>query len=179
MQEQEWIARCQNGDEQAFALLMDAYRKPLFSFLMRFCRERGLAEDALQETLIKVWRRIGSFKPGHRFSSWVMQIAYRTAIDQRRRRKSERLFFRDDLPEPVSPDNPASEIESSEGYENLLDLVDRLPEKQRRIFLLRVQGEMTFREIARLVKLPINTVLSQMRYAVTKLRKQLDENQNK
>ncbi|MBN1542402.1 sigma-70 family RNA polymerase sigma factor [candidate division KSB1 bacterium] len=174
MEETDWIVKCRNGDADAFARLVQPYRRPLFAFLLRLCGDRALAEDALQETLIKIWTRIGTFKLGNRFSSWVMQIAYRTAVDQKRRRKDGRLFYSDVLPEWQSPDDPTRRLELDERRRYMHRALEELPENQRQVFLLRLDGELTFKEIAALLGQPLNTVLSRMNQAVKKLQKRME-----
>jgi len=174
--ENQLIARCQNGDTAAFGLLVQNYRRQLYSYLLKLSGDRFSAEDLFQETLIRVWRSIPKYNNKNKFSSWLFSIAHNLAIDSFRKRKVKNIFHaNDEANNFIASTNHEKEIEFNETKMMLQQAVLTLPEKQKEVFLLRQHGEMTFKEIAKTTDQPLNTVLSHMNYAVKKLKKVLRE----
>lgn len=174
MLEKELIKKCRLKDKKAFGMLMENYRKQVFSYLLRFCRNRMSAEDLFQETLIKVWKGFNSYDERNKFSSWLFSIAHNVATDSVRSLKiRNRISSLEDSKEFSNRDNPHKDLVEKEMYELVMNAVDELSESQREVFLLRQHSEMTFKEIADELKQPLNTVLSHMHYAVTRIRKKL------
>ncbi len=140
--------------------------------------DRNLAEDLFQEALIKVWQGIGKFDRRHKFSSWLFAIAHNVAIDGLRKNKTRRNFIHieelAELPaEDESSGNPHLRLVARESREKLYKTVERLPEKQKNVLLLRLHGEVKFEEIAKLTGEPLNTVLGHMHCAVKRIKKRL------
>ena len=73
--EKLWIARARQGDDEAFAQLVEAYQRPVFNICYRMLGEPAEAEDAAQETFIRAYTRIESYDPKRKFSSWLLAIA--------------------------------------------------------------------------------------------------------
>lgn len=169
--EETLIEKAKNGDEKAFAVLMKQYRLRLGSYIFKSVGDRSASEDVLQETLIKVWRGIGGFKSGTKFSSWLFSIAHNAAIDHIR--KNARAGMPEEFNDEKyskQTDDPFKQITAEETKRIVNAAVDKLPEKQKQVFLLRAEGDMSFKEISELMGEPLNTVLSHMRYAIIKLR---------
>ena len=131
-----------------------------------------MAEDVMQDTLIKVWRGFGKYNERKKFASWLFSVAHNTAVDALRKADTRRIFqnkpemeIRDDF------SSPDKQMESSELGAAIDNAVRRLPEKQRQVFLLRQHSGLTFREISEQLDEPLNTVLGQMHQAVLKLKK--------
>lgn len=171
----ELVARARDGDERAFAELVTPYRVPLFTLLLRELRDRTDAEDVMQEVLILTWRGLPRYEDRGRFGAWLFTIAYRALATNRRAPGQSRRVARDTKPEPTSLATPASELEAAELSEELVRTIGALPEKQRRVFLLRHSAGLTFAEIAELMHEPLNTVLSHMSYAMQKIRRSLEK----
>lgn len=174
--ETQLIIEAKSGDSSAFGKLINPYRKNLFTYLLRFCRERMTAEDLLQETLIKTWRGLKNYNEKQKFSSWLFVIAHNVSIDSIRARKVREAttFFNDGF-EAVSESNPHSELLKTELKITLEKEVESLPNNQKQVFLLRQHSDMTFKEIATVMNQSLNTVLSHMNYAVKKLKSALRE----
>jgi RNA polymerase sigma-70 factor (ECF subfamily) len=135
-----------------------------------------LAEDLFQETLIKVWKGIKSYNDQNKFSSWLFSIAHNTAVDFLRSASARnRTSPIEDTNEYSGNNNPYESLVEKETYEMVMSAVNKLPEKQRNVFLLRQHGGLTFKEIAKTMDQPLNTVLGHMHYAVSKIRKKLSE----
>ncbi len=170
-QEQILIERCRNGDASAFGPLMQLYRRQLFSYLFKLSGERTQAEDLFQETLIKTWRGIKKYSERQKFSSWLFTIAHNTAMDNLRLRKKEEMISGIDPDDLRSPNDTHKQFINDEETRMIEKAIKTLPAKQKEVFLLRIYGEVSFKEIAELTKEPINTVLSHMHYSVKKLKK--------
>ena len=171
----ELLRRARDGDERAFAELVAPYRVPLFTLFLRELRDRSDAEDVMQEVLFLTWRALPRYEDRGRFGAWLFTIAYRALATIRRapHRTVSRVI--ETQPEPMSLTTPASELEAAELSEQLMNTIGALPEKQRRVFLLRQSAGLTFAEIAELMHEPLNTVLSHMNYAMQKIRRSLEK----
>ena len=135
-----------------------------------------LAEDLFQETLIKVWKGIKFYNDQNKFSSWLFSIAHNTAVDSTRSASvRNRTSSLEDTNEYSGESNPYKTLVEKETYEIVMLAVNELPENQKNVFLLRQHGGLTFKEIAKTIDQPLNTVLGHMHYAVSKLRKKLSE----
>ncbi len=162
------------GESAAFGPLIKLYRQRILSYLFKLCGNKDLTEDLFQETLIKIWRGLKNYKDQNKFSSWIFSIAHNTAMDKLRMNNREKDIYEiSDMEFPSSASDPYSELVGSETGEIISRAVDRLSLKQREVFLLRIHGGMTFKEISEITGESLNTVLSHMNYSVKKLRKML------
>jgi RNA polymerase sigma-70 factor (ECF subfamily) len=174
--EAQLIARCNRGDGDAFKPLVERYRKPLFTYLMRCCGEREFAEDLFQETLLKTWKYLPGYKHHNKFAPWLFGIAHSVAVDAMRHRKSrEHIYYTAQIPDRPCTADPSSDMLAGELQRLFEESIFRLPEKQRQVFLLRQQSGMAFKEIAAIMNQPLNTVLGHMHYAVSRLKTVLSE----
>ena len=164
------IERFRRGDADAFADLVGPWHGRLAGYLARMCGNGANADDLLQETRIRIWRGLRTYDDRKRFGSWLFTIAHHVTIDHLRRcaRAPAELS---ELPEIGSSTDPSSDLMARELEQVLADAVDKLPEKQRRVFLLRQHGTLKFREIAELTGEPLSTVLGHMSYATAKLQR--------
>ncbi len=173
----ELIRAYQNGEAEAFAALVRKYERPLFTFLLRLVGNRQSAEDLFQDTFLRVLRALPKYQEDGHFSGWLFGIANNLAVDLLRRTRVRRsYFFNDDEALTAAIDYHGAadaEVERAEIMRLVEAALQQLPEKQRQVFLLRQHGDLSFKEIAELLGEPLNTVLSHMHYAVTKLRKLL------
>src|SRR3989337_786690 len=99
--DQEVVQRARGGQESAYRELLHRYQRPVFSLIYRMVRDRELAEDLAQETFVKVLNALDSYRPEHKFSSWIFKIAINAAIDHLRRREPDLLSL-DGAPDAVS-----------------------------------------------------------------------------
>jgi RNA polymerase sigma-70 factor (ECF subfamily) len=179
------LAAYREGDAGAFEMLLGRYRAPIFNFLLRSARDRGRAEELYQDVWMKVIERCGEFRGDAKFSTWLYTIARNLCIDHQRKMKF-RGHASLDAPQPTSA-QPIGERVSSFGpsteqlaigglvRERIAQAVERLPEEQREVFLLRQLQGLAFREIAEVVGVPANTVKSRMRYALERLQQILSD----
>jgi len=175
IQDAQRIRSYLSGDPKAFEALYRKYERPLFSFILKLVRNRESAEDIFQQTWIKVIRALPGYREKGRFSSWIFGIGYHCFIDAVRKNKirnwedasSERGSDR------IGDDsmNPETLFIMRERQRWLEESIQELPEDQKQILLLRIVADMPFKEIARLLECPLNTVLGRMHYAMKNLQK--------
>ena len=165
------IDRCRRGDADAFAELIRPWHRRLTSYLARMCADRAQADDLHQETLIRVWKGLRAYDERQRFGSWLFTIAHHVTIDHVRRRAREPEHVTPHERDAAAPSDASHELMARELGQLLAEAVERLPEKQRQVFLLRQHGTLKFREIAELTGEPLSTVLGHMSYATEKLQR--------
>jgi RNA polymerase sigma-70 factor (ECF subfamily) len=179
------LAAYREGDSRAFATLLERYRGPLFTFLLRSARERGRAEELYQDVWMRVIERCGEFRGDAKFSTWLYTIARNLSIDHQRKMKFRGHASLDAaqagsdhaLGERLRNPGPSTEAIAHGGLvrQRIASAVDALPEEQREVFLLRQLQGLAFREIAEVVGAPANTVKSRMRYALEHLQRILSD----
>jgi len=165
------------GDVPALDCLVGRYRQAFFSWFLGMTGSRADAEDLFQDLWVRVIRNAGRFE-NVSFRAWLWQIARNLLIDFRRKRKPDvSLDAADDeddhplLDQLVAPGRgPAEDLELTDLAMRAMRAVGQLPAIQREIFLMRVQGGLSFNEIAEMLKIPLNTALGRMHDATTKLR---------
>lgn len=177
----------QKGDVRAFEVLLTRHRRPVFNFILRYVRSRETAEDLMQETFLRVIRGAGNYQRQAKFTTWLYTIARNLCVDQSRRAKHRKAQSLDapmsssadsgTLLDVIANDDLASDRQtvSNELRVKMEEALARLSEDQREVFMMRQFLDMPFKEIADVVGVPENTVKSRMRYALEKLRLELDE----
>ena len=185
--DEDLMVQYQQGEVRAFEVLLGRHRKPVFNFILRYVGDRETAEDLLQETFMRVIKGADAYKRQAKFTTWLYTIARNLCVDQTRRRK-HRKHASLDAPMAADDDSgtlldvlPSSEMASDRKsvnkqlYQRLQGAIGALSEEQREVFLMREFLDMPFKQIADVVGVPENTVKSRMRYALEKLRLDLDE----
>ena len=181
------MLRYRDGDVRAFELLVTRHRKALFNFILRFVRDTAQAEDVTQETFLRLVKGADAYERQAKFTTWLYTIARNLCVDQTRRRK-HRKHASLDAPMDSSEESgtlmdvvPGTEMASDRQtvnkqlHEQMQRAIGALSEEQREVFLMREFLDMPFKQIADVVGVPENTVKSRMRYALEKLRLELDE----
>jgi RNA polymerase sigma-70 factor (ECF subfamily) len=162
--EAEWLTRAQQGDDEAFSYLVEAYQRPVYNLCYRMLGNAADAEDAAQETFIRAYKAIRRYDPSRKFSSWLLTIASNYCIDQHRRRKLP-TFSYDSLPVPDIPDaKPGMEanIALGEQQEKVMEMLDVLSPKDRSAVILRYWYDYSYEEIARSLSLSVSAVKSRL-----------------
>lgn len=181
------IARYQQGDEQALALLIQKHQKELFSYIYYKVMDEELANDFFQDTFIKIIISLKEKKytEENKFILWAKRIAMNLIIDHYRAKSkhqniSETTFQEDEFSIfdmlQESEDNVEDKLILSQIYADLERILTFLPQNQQEIIKMRFYDNLTFREIADLTKSSINTTLGRMRYALINIRKIIAEN---
>ena len=164
------------GDEKGFSALYNKYKNRVFGFLFKMTGERNVAEDLLQETFLAAYRNAFQFDRTRSFLSWLFGIAHKRTIDYFRHAKVE-IDHRQDAMESVGSriEAPDEELANENVRRIVNSAVENLDPFQRDVFLLRELGGVPFKEIAEIMKCPINTALGRMRLALRNIRKDLEK----
>ncbi len=169
-----------DGNESAFAVLTERHLSAVCGFARKYVGDADKAEDIAQETFVKVWKNIKTFDTKRNFRSWIFTIAKNTALDYLRQRENIPLSLLEDengettidrfIPVASTPDDILDgKLLVLRAKEALADVAD----KQRKIFSLRTELDMTFKDISILLKMPLNTVKSGYRRTLLTLRNNL------
>ena len=149
--EKLWIARARQGDDDAFAQLVEIYQRPVLNVCYRMLGDPAEAEDAAQETFIRAYTRIDSYDPSRKFSSWLLAIASHYCIDRLRRRRFALVSW-DDLPPwrwlPDTDPQPEEVALQHETQRHVQELLNRLPPDYKAAVMLRYWYELSYEEIA-------------------------------
>lgn len=176
--DKELMLRYRAGDVSAFDTLYGRYKGPLYRFMMRQCRDPEIAADLFQEVWTRVIGARGRYVPSARFNTWLFRIAHNCFIDHyrgHRRRPVEAagdsvLDWADD---PLA--GPEARAAGIERADRLRAALGALPVEQREAFLLREEAGMSLQEIGEATGTGRETAKSRLRYAVERLRRALDE----
>lgn len=179
--DEDLVAQYVEGDTAALGKLLDRYRRPLYAVLLRMVSSPSEADDLFQEVWLKVIRNAGEFRR-QSFKGWVFRITHNLLIDTARCRKKTVSL---DAPGERDGEMAVGErmaaagvgvreqVDGHEAGHRIAKAVASLPEDQREVFMLRTEADMTFRDIARIQGVSINTALARMQYAIEKLQRAL------
>lgn len=161
------------ADRAAFARLFDFYAPRLKAMMMRGGSTAAVAEEIVQDVMLKVWRHASQFDPDRaQVSSWIYQIARNRRIDLARR---EQPPLPEDLAAPSRSEDTSAALALQEEVARLRVALDALPAAQREMVEKAYLGELTHQEISRQTSLPLGTVKSRLRLAIDRLRHELRE----
>lgn len=183
LSDQDLIGRYLAGHESALEQLIRRHKNRVYAYILMVVKDKELAEDLFQDTFIKVINtfRTGQYKEEGKFLQWVMRISHNLIIDYFR--KSKRIpvvensdefdiFERVRIPVASIEDQMITE----QIHKDVKNLIDYLPREQREVLIMRHYGDMSFKDIAEVTNVSINTALGRMRYALINLRKLVREN---
>lgn len=172
-----------NGDQAAIEILIERHKKRVFTYIVLIVKNHHLAEDIFQDTFIKVIRSLktGKYIENGKFISWVLRISHNLIIDHFRKEKLLNTTSNDDATVDLfnSPKYSEENIEDRLVYDQITSdvrlLVEELPDDQRQVIMMRHFQGLSFKEIADLTDVSINTALGRMRYALINLRKLIEK----
>ena len=178
-EDQQLVREYLVGNEAAFAELMDRHQNRIFTTVFFIVKDREMAEDIFQEAMIKIIRLInaGKYDEKGKFVSWAVRIARNLAIDYYRKGKRSPQMIREndeyDIFNGIGKveENAEDRIIKEENARYVRELIKKIPEKQREVLIMRHYGGLSFKEIADVQGVNINTALGRMRYALINLRK--------
>lgn len=175
-----------DGDNHAFDELLARTQTKLFTYIMFVVRDHDMADDIFQETFVKVITKLqeGKYTDSGKFSFWVTRIAHNVIMDWYRQQKNEHIV------EPTT-DNDLSNLRSASVFDTYREseivneqilrdvkkMMNTLPAPQREVVYMRFYQQLSFKEIAELTGVSINTSLGRMRYALMNLRRMAKEHQ--
>ncbi len=172
------------GDANALEPMVEKYKRPLYSFILKMTEGREDTDEIFQETWFRALKNIHKFQHKN-FLNWLFRIAHNLVIDRARRNKKnvslqnafggedEGQSLEDRLAAPGI--SPAEEVGGTGLGERIERAVEMLSPEQKEVFLMRMYANTSFKEIAKIQKCSINTCLARMQYALTKLRSMLRE----
>jgi RNA polymerase sigma factor (sigma-70 family) len=182
--DQELINRYISGDHLSLEELVDRHKNRVYAYILMVVKDRHLADDIFQETFIKVINtlRSGTYKEEGKFIQWVMRIAHNLVIDYFRKLNripivDHQTIDNEDLFENLRlvDDSVEEKMILEQVYEDVRKLINFLPPEQKEVLLMRHYSDMSFKDIAELTDVSINTALGRMRYALINLRKMIKE----
>lgn len=169
-----------NGNNRAFDELLSRSQDKIFNYIMYVVKDEDLANDLFQETYLKVITKMqnGRYTDTGKFFWWLTRVAHNVIIDYYRAQKSSRIVEPtkdNDLSNLnsnlVMDSNRESEMANAQVLRDVKKLMEALPEQQREVVFMRYYQELSFKEIAEITGVSINTSLGRMRYALINLRK--------
>lgn len=177
------VARYQGGDDKAFDELLTRYQGKLYNYILFAVRNQELAEDIFQETFVKAIVTIqqGRYTADGRFGAWITRIAHNLVIDSFRSERNENTISNDecevDLLNNIDlcDDNVEMQMVNDQTLADVRRLVDALPHNQREVVYMRYYQDLSFKEIAEITGVGINTALGRMRYALLGMRRMAEE----
>lgn len=167
------IHAAQRGDRDAMTALLTPWNDRVFGFLLGCLRHHADAEDATQETFIRIVRGLEKYEHRGQFRAWVFQIARNQAALTAQRRT--RVGDREMAIEPTLLDAMPEEVAEGPDYAPVRAALERLPAAEREVVRLRLDEDLKFHEIAARTGAPLNTVLGRMRNATRRLREILTQ----
>ena len=172
MTEELAIARCQEGDRDAFRYLVERYKDVLYGTACLMTGSRTHAEDHVQEALLSAWRGIHGFRQGHPFKPWLVRILVNEVLSQRRKRSLPTRSLEDEDHHGESTD-PAEAAASQEDRRTVRQALDGLSAEHRQVIVLRYFAELTTSEMAQSLNVREGTVKSRLNRALGNLEERL------
>ncbi len=178
--ERQWIARAQKGDQDAFAVLVTLHQRQVYQLAMRMLRDEDEASEATQEVFLAAWQHLHSFRGDARLATWLYRITYNHCLKvaESRRRDHE---AREALAAASREGQPASQLSASLALAAERDVqatvrqqIDQLPNKYKRALVLRHLQDLSYEEMADVMRVPIGTVKTQLFRARILLKERLD-----
>ncbi|MFP9118130.1 RNA polymerase sigma factor [Flavobacterium sp. RNTU_13] len=171
------------GDESALSVLINRHQSKIYGFIYSKVSDRDVSDDIFQDTFIKVIKTLksNSYNEEGKFLPWVMRIAHNLIVDHFRRNKKMPMqrdtdeysvfsYMTDNSP------NVEHRIITDQVENDLQRIIEELPADQREVLVMRMYQDLSFKEIADLTGVSINTALGRMRYALMNLRKVIEKN---
>jgi RNA polymerase sigma-70 factor, ECF subfamily len=166
--EQSWARAALAGDQDAFAKLVEAYQVPVLNLAYRMLGSSTEAEDAAQETFIRVYGRLSSYDPGRKFSSWILSIASHYCVDRLRRRHGSTLSMEEIMGQSWIPDQhlkPEDQTVRREERELIGRMLNDLPADYRLVIVLRYWQDLGYDEIAEVTNDTVSAIKSRLHRA--------------
>lgn len=169
--ETELIARAQNGDVDAFCLLVSGHQRAMYALALRFSCNHHDAEDLAQEVFLNAYRAIGSFRGESSFHTWLRRIMVNSFLSRKRRKESQ--------PALELTEGPGFAVAGSERtafnnvmVQQIMDRLEAIPARQRLMFIMKHQEGLTCEEIAENFGTSVGTVKKTLFRVVDRLRRE-------
>jgi len=180
------MARVKKGDRDAFATLVKSNQNSVLNFIWRFMGDRTEAEDLAQEAFLRVWKSAGTYQPRAKFSTWLYRIVTNLCINRHRALKIRNLFSISLSPKSKSdmmsvlesepganPLTPEDSLLEAEQYHQISNALDTLPSAQKLAIILKINQELSYREISKIMGRSVSAVDALLIRAKKNLQKKL------
>lgn len=171
VQDADLIAKILNGEKRAYTVLVQRYEKPLLRFILKFIRDEELARDILQESFLKTYMSLSQFQNKCSFKNWLYKITLNTTRNKVRSLKD--MDNIDDV-EIVQICTIESGLLSQERLDQLREVVQELPDRQRQAIELRIYQDLSFKEVSTIMDCPYDTAKANYRHGMMKLKEKLE-----
>lgn len=186
MDDQVLVALYIKGDHKAFETLLLRHKNKMFRFIHMKVKNKDLAEDIFQETFVKIINtlQLGNYNEEGKFLPWAMRIAHNLVIDFFRKNNKVKMISESSSKSEefnifnllgTEDENTLQSLSRNELETQMVELIDYLPEVQQDIIRMRIFQDLSFKDIADLEGISINTALGRMRYALMNMRKLIDK----
>jgi RNA polymerase sigma-70 factor (ECF subfamily) len=181
-QDDQLIASALQGNQKAYEALLARHNRAIFHVVLKIVRNHEEAQDLVQETFMKAFNALASYRSEYRFSTWLYKIAANCAIDHVRKKRIEALSLdkpietRDGQVEYEVPDSswdPEQDLVRKQKLRSIDEAIESLPEKYREVIIYRHRDDKPYEEIARILRVPVGTVKARIFRARELLKKKL------
>lgn len=184
MTDEELVVLYAKGNNPAFDVLLNRYKNSVHSYIYYIVRDRDLAEDIFQETFVKVIMTIkqGRYTESGKFKAFIMRIAHNLVIDNFRQERNENTVSNGEVDVDLfndirlCDDTIEDNMIQNQVFDDIRKMVQHLPKNQREVLEMRYYQDLSFKEIADMTGVSINTALGRMRYAILNMRRMVEEN---
>lgn len=169
----ELVREAQAGNRQAFSQLVEKHQRTMMRVALRLTRDLELAEDVVQDSFIKAFKKLDGFEGRSSFKSWMYQITMNTAKNKIRGSYREQVGVEDFVISAPSQSEAQMSFQDLQGF--IKSAVDELPERQRTALSLRIFEDLSFKEIAEIMECPYDTAKANYRHALMKLKLKVEK----
>lgn len=182
--DEQLVSSYLNGNNNAFDILLKRYERKVFTYIAYSVKDEEVAQDLFQDCFMRIITKLhsGLYTENGKFASWVMRIAHNLIIDYHRQNQGNNVISNDESEydllnnSAIALDyNKEKEFVDKQLLKDVKALVKKLPDNQREVVLMRFYEELSFKEIAEITGVSINTALGRMRYALINLRRLADK----
>lgn len=170
MTDDQLIHRVRDGDTAAFEELVLRYQKPVYSFVLRLLRDPAEAEDTVQKVFLLVYQNLKNFRFESSFKTWLYRISINQCHNVFRQHKNREFTPLDDLPLADSKTSQEEDYAQKEIMAQARKAIEKLPNKQRQVLLLRVYQDLSFEEIGQVLNMRANSAKVNFHYALEKVK---------
>lgn len=169
--EQALIVKAQQGDQQAFRLLVEAHQARVYGIAFRLTQHEAEAEDITQETFVRLWKNLSQYKPDHKLASWIGRMAANLALDHLRWTKNKTHSpMHEHVTNMPSTLDAEGTLHCQELHHFVLQLSNQLPPKQRAVFVLRDLEQFSVEEVADILAMNAANIKSNLCHARSTLK---------
>lgn len=178
LEDQILIGKVLEGDTRAFERLVEKYKKRIYYLAYRMTRDHDSADELAQESFVKAYQAMSSFKPGHSFYTWIYRICVNLSINFiKRERQNVSVDFLRESGIAIDRSNELNQLErmiASEQAAVVKQALNTLPPDQKAVFILKTYDDMSYEQMADVMDCSMGTVMSRLFRARHKLRKALE-----